>query len=414
MLRYTLALSALAALTPAHASSPQSINGGSGMGILNTSEIMATGDHALSLGAGITSRGTPLGSGQTLTPSLNMGFGDMGEVFLSVPHTTFDPDGGSSVSGVGDPRLGLKLGITQPEGNGFASAVSLFGTLGVADEDDGIASGEGNYGVELHLSNWHDGGAVHFNIGYEESDSMVSTGLIEPHAKVTAALGVEQALSSTTTLFAQSSAYIDRDANDDKNLLVALGLHYAPSRNLGLQFGYGRGVPDDRSEPESLLFAGVSWSPNSRRPSRYVDYNDPERVESIEGQQQQLDHRVTNLDTRVDNIGQRVEHIEQSTSVDAGDAFPAHARIEVVKVSSNPTVINRIMDQLKQANANIVNVRELSNTSEETTWIHYRTGFSEAAITLGHRLDGNQIVVNRPLPPGIDIQLLIGDTLGAP
>ena len=406
MLRHSIALSILTAIaTPTFAAAPQTLGGGTGLGIMHNADILAGGEYALSLGLGIASYDTPGASSISATPSFAMGFADMGEVYLSAPYLSVKPDVGDDITGMGDTRIGAKFAISQPEGNGLATAVSLF--AGFGNGDDELTSGDSSYGVELNLSNWYDGGGLHFNIGYEESDAL---GANEAHGKITAGLGIEHALSGSTTLYAQSNAFIDRDDDNDENLLVALGLHYSPSNDFGMQVGYGRGVPDGRSEPESLVFASITYSPGSS-PSRYAGYNDPQRIKAVEGQQSQLDSRVDNLNSRVHDMDERIARIESVATVE-GVTFPTNARIEVVKASGNPEVVNRIMGQLKEANARITQVRSLDGVKEDTTWIKYRAGLSDAAIAVGHSLDGNQIVVQRPLPPGVDIQIVIGNTLG--
>ncbi|MDH5184589.1 MAG: hypothetical protein OEX12_11955, partial [Gammaproteobacteria bacterium] len=48
---------------------------------------------------------------------------------------------------------------------------------------------------------------------------------------------------------------------------------------------------------------------------------------------------------------------------------------------------------------------------QKVSTIYYRTGLSHEGIELGHRLKGNQVVINKDLMDGVDLRLQVGDDM---
>ncbi len=414
MIKKIIGISTLLAITPAYAVTMQTPIGGSGLGLMRTAEIMDSGEFAFSLGGNMAeysaSGAAPETTSSTRAPALSLGMGGVSEVHFTGPYLSTTPDAGWGVEGWMDPQMILKLGSPRPKHEGFASAVTVYGSIGKGDENKAAVSGEPTLGAELNFSNWFDNGALHFNLGYEESDTTVRNKAPINTIKYTAAIGAEKALSNTTTIFVQSTADMDIDANDDKNLIFAAGFQYTPSKNFGLQLGYGQGFPKNRSEPDSIFFLGLTFSLNGQRKQRYSSIQNNDALIAVKSQNEELSNHVTHLNNKVDELETRIAGIESAPApeepmVTADEPATTLPRVEVVNASRKPEVLN----QLKHLGANVVNTRKTENTSEKRTWIRYREGFGKEAVSLGKKIDGTQIVVKRHLEDGVDIQIVIGN-----
>jgi hypothetical protein len=427
MRKITIGLSALLAVSPAFAVTMQSSSGGSGLGLMRTAEVMDAGEFALSLGGTMSSyraKGLLPDTVDTFTvPSLSYGIGGWSEVHLTVPYITASPSGFTNADGMADPQLIVKFGRAKQDDIGFSTAVTLFGSLSRGDKNAGVVSGDTQYGLELNLSNRFNNGAVHFNLGYEKTDAPVRITNPVRVEKYTAAFGAETALSSSTNLFVESTGYHTVDTNDN-NLILTAGLQFTPTPSLGIQLGYGQGFPRSRSEPESVVLANLTYSPNARPKQRYSAVGNMEEYRALEGQTAELSSRVTDLDLKVNSVETRLAAVEtkpvpMATTTPMASPAPMISaapvstgpRVEVVNASSNPAVVQRVMAQLQRAGAQVVNSRKQART-ERTTSILYRDGFSHEAINLGHKIDGSQIVAKRKLAEGVDIQVLIGNRIG--
>ncbi|HEX9802220.1 MAG TPA: LytR C-terminal domain-containing protein [Gammaproteobacteria bacterium] len=419
MRKTLIGLSAMLAFSPVHAVTMQAAGGGSGVGLMRTAELMDAGEFAFTLGetmAGYAATGAHPETLNTLTvPALSYGIGGWGEVHLTAPYLIASPEIGSKLDGMADPQLLFKFGLLHPDNpGGFSSALTLFSSITRGDEDAGVVSGDANFGGELNFSNRFDNGALHLNLGYEKTDLPVRSANPLRTEKYTAGVGIETALSSTTTLFAESTGYTEVDS-DNHNLILTAGLQFTPSRNLGIQVGYGQGFPRDRSEPESLLLFGLTYSPNGSSKRRFASAGDMEGYRTLETRNAELSGRVVDLNAKVDDLENRLAVVESSAVQEEAASVPLTTapRVEVINASRNPVLVQQVMDQLAQAGAQVVNIRKPANATEKRTWIRYREGFSDEAVELGHRIDGTQVVVRHPLPEGVDIQILIGDELGS-
>jgi len=395
--------------------------GGSGQGLLRTAEIMDPGEFSVSLGGTLsdysTAGGVPSTLGTVGVPALSFGFGGWGEMHLTTPYLYLSRSGAKNIKGMLDPQLILKLGPGRPDMEGFSSAFTLYGSAGSGDEGEGIVSGDPTIGAELNLSNWFENGAFHLNFGYEKSDGTARSGAPVRTKKYTGGIGIEKALSNSTIFFVQADGFRNPDSKDN-NVVLATGFQYIASKNLGIQVGYGQGFPKSRSEPDSLMLFGLTYSPNGQKKQRYSAAGALGDFSELERRDQALEKRVDALDSKVEGLETRFTSVPADAKAEpvepeekAGDTSGDLPRVEVVNASSNRALVQQVLEQLNGAGANVVNLRKAASKETET-WIKYREGFSEEAVALGHLIDGNQIVVQRSLGDGIDIEVVVGDTLG--
>jgi hypothetical protein len=416
--RSTLAsLTLLLAFNPAQAVTVQAPMGGSGIGLMRTAELMDAGEFALTLsGTGLeygANSSHTAASFAVAQPTFSYGLGGWGEIHLTTPYQFSSINNGNSVDGLLDPQFVLKLGNGREEGGDFATAITLFGSLATGDEKKGVVSGDYSVGGELNLSTWFGSSAIHLNLGYEQSDYKLSASGPISTEKHTVALGFDTALSDYTSLFIQSSAYKDIDSSDNSALL-AVGIQHLYSDNLALQVGYGQGFSRDRSDPESLLFATLTYAPHGKNRQRYFSSVSSEDPLTVAKTNQQI---IAELNEKVDELGKKVNelediliHVDKSAVLKLPLASPP--RTEVLNTSSDPQLVDYVVKQLNGAGVSLVGVRTPTDLKEQRTWIYYRKGFAREAVTLGREIKGTQIVVKRPLPDGIDIQIVIGETLG--
>lgn len=413
MKRALFSLSLLILVAPSYATTTQTVYGGSGIGLLRTAELMEQGEWAISFsatGAEYSSSGSLSGVVDTVaSPSISYGMSDWAEINLVMPYQYGNARYGRSGKGMLDPRLILKLGTGREAGDEYSAAITLFGSIATGDEAEGVVSGDYSSGVELQLSKWLDNSAIHLNLGFEQSDNVLGAGGPVRTDKYTVALGFDAALSERTTLFLQSRASSEVDTSDD-NMLLTMGVHFTYNDSIALQAGYGQGFPRDRSEPESLLFANLSYAINGRNKPRYLASRDNGLFIALEQQNNRLGREVTELGSKVDELEDALVHHDKSLVLKL--PLVSAPRTEVLNLSSNPQIVEHVMAKLRHAGVTLVGVRTPENLSDRRTWIYYREGFAREAVTLGQQIDGIQVVVKRQLPEGIDIQVLIGETLG--
>lgn len=84
-------------------------------------------------------------------------------------------------------------------------------------------------------------------------------------------------------------------------------------------------------------------------------------------------------------------------------------KIQIVNESGIEGLAERYATLLQEKGYTIVETNEVLSKSHNITYIYYRPGYADAAITIGHTLPKNQIVLkSTTLPDGVDVLIMIG------
>ncbi|MDH5517280.1 MAG: hypothetical protein OEY36_05600 [Gammaproteobacteria bacterium] len=432
-----------------HAIESQSIDGGTGIGLIRTADIIEPGFSSWYMNLGVDSYESVTTPGTKAAQiKLNLGYavtlGQSTELGFSIPHAYYTPGGvAESVSGTRDLRATLKYRFLKPSGvNSSAKSVTFFSSIIPGSGDLDVSSGDALYGVEYNVSYYFDRAAIHTNFGYKKDDvyvGLLNTPYVEANF-VTAAVGLEFALSDMTTLSLQGLALADDETND-KNLLISSSFLYALSHDVSLTLGMALGVPDDRSNPRNSVFMGLSYSPSDEKKPRkesflYSISSNPEQrsearhdelIGKINKAEQRLESLERTLSEHADITLSLSEHLQQKAADKAAEPVTGQLidnkltnaqlskadkryHIQIIVPVVRPNYKNDLISFVKNTNYRITQ-KSTNKLIKKKTYIYYRSGLGKQAITLGHDLKGNQVILNKRLPKGVDFQIVAGSDL---
>lgn len=433
-----------------HAIESQSIDGGTGLGLIRTADIIEPGFSSWYMNIGVDSYASVVAPGEKAAQiKLNLGYavtlGQSTELGFSIPHAYYTPGGGvaESHSGTRDLRTTLKVNFSKATGvNSTAKSVTIFSSLFAGSGDLDVSSGDALYGLEYNVSHYFDRAAIHTNFGYKKDDVYVGL-LNEPYVEanfVTASVGLEFVLSDMTTLSLQGLALAD-DVTNDKNLLISSVFLYALSNDVNLTLGVALGVPDDRSNPRNSVFMGLSYSPSDEKKPRKESF-----LYSISSNaEQRSEARHDEVIGKINKAEQRLESIERTLSEHADITLALsetlnekiaikesglvqgkvsgsnvtnsrHVKgkkryhIQIIVPVVRPNYKNDLISFVKNSQYRITQ-KSTNKLIKKKTYIYYRSGLGKQAIALGHDLKGNQVILNKRLPKGVDFQIIAGSDL---
>lgn len=247
--------------TSAHAAT-NSLSGGSGLMVMRTAEIANKSTIELSMSDSLDIFREPGGDGHAsdivTVPNVNYGVSDNLEIGLGTP-VLYNLD--DSAVGLRFFRAIAKFRFINRPGEGVGIAATSYGTV-VASNDDSIASGDRNYGLELNISLTELFNPVinlHITLAYEKADirKAAPNDVYRREENMRLDMGIDTAVSATMALSLEI-LYSQAGSNDD-NLLLLPGLRYSPFNKLSILFGAGFGLPKDRSQPQYRLVTGLSY-----------------------------------------------------------------------------------------------------------------------------------------------------------
>jgi len=302
-----------------YAATPQSMLGGSGIGFMRTAQVMQEGESTWSLNMGsdlfdsVTTPGTTASLSQT-----QLGYattlGGSTELGISFPYAFYSPDtsGTTLYSGIQDIRSYLKHSLTYPgKQDGFGAAISFYSSISTGNSGTNVSSGQPQYGAELNLSHWTQQTAIHLNIGSEKRDvwDETTTPSFSPDRLLNVGLGIEIGLSTAMGMTIEA-LMSQSPAKQKENLFLGMVFQYMPSKNWALTFGGGAGTPTGSNFPTTRMMLGISYSPNGKYRSRYLeaaDYVDyykltrelQQKLDALTAQVDILERRLKDTDTRV-------------------------------------------------------------------------------------------------------------------
>jgi hypothetical protein len=160
-----------------------------------------------------------------------------------------DPDGAADASGFGDPSLGAKLRLTDPEGDGVAAAVIFGTTLAAGDEEIGADDAEPF--VNLALSrDVSPSMALAGNAGYTRASDPEGS-----YGRVSASLSLGVALTATTGAFVEAYGFSEEAKDGDTSTYADGGVTWLVRPELQLDARIGTGLSGNDVD----LFAGVGF-----------------------------------------------------------------------------------------------------------------------------------------------------------
>lgn len=420
-----------------YAITPQSIYGGSGLGLIRTAEVLPHGESSTSFAGQVEEYNNVLTPGTTdlhieAMFSYATSFGGHTEVGFVAPYSIYSPGtAGISYSGSRGMKGFFKHSFTEPVLNeGVGLAFTLYGDLYPTANEPTMMGGEPVYGTEIHISHWTQTTGFHLNLGYAKDyvwqEAAVPMYVTDDKATLSAA--VEVGISDAMTFSLQGLAS-QALASGDENILLSSLFSYAMSNKLNMQLGIATGL-SDRSNPAQTFFFAMNYSPDSKSRSRY----------SVTGTSEQLYQQNTNILSKLDAIDQRLAQMElrldasipnQSNTQTMKSSQTAQMQdntaagigvmhsteddgswaIEIINTTRDKQAASRISKKLTDAGYRIVSRKTVIDNKLDRSVIHYFSGLSEDAKKIGHLFPGNQIVVKRELSDGVDFRFYIGRDL---
>lgn len=427
-----------ASIKLSHALESQSLNGGTGQGMMSTAETIEAGFSTWFMNTRVDSFNSATTSGDNAAQiKINLGYvvalGESVEWGFSAPIIHYTPDSLSatpSLSGEGSIRTTFKYNFLKPTGiNSSSKAVTLFSSLSPESSNAEVSSKNDLYGIEYNVSHYFDGIALHTNFGYKR-DEVYSGTVITPFVDanfITASIGLERVLSDITTMSIQGLAEVN-DETRDKNLLLSTSFLYSLSNNVALTIGALIGVPDNRSNPNNSIFFGISYSPGKESKPQKESYlysisSNPEqlnvkRQEELIEKISTVEQRLANIEewltkqeavsVRSDSLMSVTAHKDSSKTKESSlEAKNKRLNIEIIVPVERPSYNDHIISFIKNDKYRFIQ-KKVKNLVNKKSYIFYRSGLRKEAISLGHSLDGNQTVLKKTLPKGVDLQIFLG------
>ncbi|MDH5184816.1 MAG: LytR C-terminal domain-containing protein, partial [Gammaproteobacteria bacterium] len=427
-LTFPIVILALMLNDAVYAITPQSLYGGSGVGLMRTAEVLGEGESSWSIFAQTEENINTLTPGtKTAQLQVNVGYatavGKYTELGLVVPFSVFSPLPGTTYSGGRGVDGFVKYSFTQPvENEGFGSAITVSSRLMPGSATNNISSGESLYGTELNFSYWTKSTGFHLNLGYAYDEIWAEgvTPVYTADNTMSVSAGFDLGFSDVMIFSVQGLGRRVISTSDD-NLLITAGLSYAISTTSSIQLSTGFGIPSSRSNPNKNITVGWNYSPQSSRRSRY----------ELTGVSEQLNTQNAKLLTKLDTMEQRMHRLEEklpsqdgamSPAGMAGDAnevavvssdmmaagTPGTAiRIALINTTKNKLLLEKLVQELEAVGYLVISTQASKGKKQRVSTIYYRTGLSHEGIELGHRLKGNQVVINKDLMDGVDLRLQV-------
>lgn len=425
----------------AQAITPQSIYGGSGLGLISTAEVLPDGESSYSFSGQVEEYNNALTPG---TSDLHMeaifsyatSFGGHTEIGFVAPYSIYaSASSGLSYAGSRGLKGFIKHSFTEPFRNeGTGVSISAFGNIFPAMASPDFSDGQSIVGTELHYSHWTQTTGFHLNLGYATGPVWQEAALpvFVTDAKFTLTAGMEVGISNALTFSLQALAS-QAVTTSDENIIISPLFSYAMSKKVNMQLGLASGL-SDRSSPATNFFFAWNYSPGSKDRSRY----------SITGTSDQLYQQNNDILSKLDSIDIRLSQMEsrlnvpvstQTRTPDATAALQAVEKpvqmaapaivinsassegaagllsIEVINTTRNKRAADRISKSLTDAGYRVVSVKTVLDNKLDRSVVHYYSGLSDDAKKIGHLFPGNQIIVKRELPDGVDFRFYIGHDL---
>ncbi|MBD3610791.1 MAG: LytR C-terminal domain-containing protein, partial [Gammaproteobacteria bacterium] len=325
------------------------------------------------------------------------------------------------VSGTREADVYMKHRFTGKVGaRGLSVAASLSSTLVAGDPSTNVSDGQSHRGAELHISHWTDTSGFHMNIGmatnsiYSESTMPMFTTV----DMLTASMGVEMGISDGMAFNLQALAS-QNTATDDENLHLAANYHYTPSKSMAFTFGAAWGIPSNRSNPATSVYFGMAYSPASQSQSRFARLN-PDRDYHLQNQilmdkAEQIDQRVARIEASLQKLAnslatsKQVMPVPRESVIDRSSMMAPKLYVEIINETGITGLGDKIATSLRSKGYAVTAVRTAPVRKKKRSIIQYREGMAEEAITLGHSLKGDQIVIKGRTMGDADVQLFLGN-----
>jgi len=421
----------------AYAITPQSIYGGSGMGLMRTADILPEGESAYSFSTQIEEYVHQLTPGitdlhiETLI-STNLSLGGHSEIGFVAPYSLYKTGSASLYSGTRGVSAFLKHSFTEPtRKQGLGVAISMWGDLVPTDPTNNLGSGEPLYGTEFNISHWSQTTGFHLNMGYSKGQywkeatlPVYTTGNL-----VTLSAGMETGLSDSL-VFALQALFQREISGQDDNILLSTVFSYATSNRVNFQLGLSHGFPDDRSSPNTNIMFALNYSPSSKQRSRYkvqgtgaqlYDQNTTilKKLDIIESRLSEMESKLTTNGMPVTESAESSSSTVSEDTVAMADSgvmneVPATSgklKIEIINTTKNVDVSERVETKLREAGYDVISITSVPEERLDQSVIHYFSGLAEDAKKIGHMFPGDQVVVKRTLPEGVDFRFYIGSDL---
>jgi len=187
----------------------------------------------------------------SLTFTLTYGVSEKCDIVLEIPYLWLDPEEEASVDGVGDIEIGPEYCLFEGSDSLPAASLGLTIKTATGDEDEGLGSGEIDYGLKAIFSKELIGAAFDLELAYtlvggEGEDDVFSYELVS-----------EYPLNDSFSLAGEISGETAFEGGFDDNPCDGkLGLNYALSEAAVL--GAGFGFPFSDAGPDYTVTAGVT------------------------------------------------------------------------------------------------------------------------------------------------------------
>ncbi|MBB5021462.1 LytR C-terminal domain-containing protein [Desulfurispira natronophila] len=401
-LNYVLAFAlALVLIQSVHAAS--SYDGGESLMTIGDSRVLDPGQATWFFPFYLESFGEERGETLDVPWGMRIGLYEGFELNVSLPYRQ---DQELEKDGLRFVRLGGKMQLFGGEVGERSGAMSFFGTV-ADDSSEALGTARTNYGLEFLVSEpLGPLTSLHSAIGLQRSDGRVP--LLDPadddfdpdrHYQNTTTfyykLGLEQYFMRKGAFMLEAATRMGLngdDVQDQFSISVMPGLRFGdPHQGWTLSLGAGYDIPDNGLEPETRYMLGLSYRP----PVREARESEPEVVEEPVG------------------IEEESTEVEEAASLDMTlvEAADDRLRIELLNASGVPELLDVMAERLTNMGYRVVRLGVAEDHSVlETSHIHYRVGFAEEAITLGHSLTGNYQIVTRgrEMPEDLQLRMLIG------
>lgn len=421
-----------------YAITPQSIYGGSGLGLIRTAEVLPEGESSTSFSGLVEEYNNLLTPG---TSDLHIeamfayatSFGGHTEVGFVAPYSLYSVStSGLSYSGSRGLKGFLKHSFTEPVLNeGTGVSFTIFGDIYSLVPSTDLIGGDPVYGTEINISHWTQTSGFHLNIGYANNyvwqEALVPVFVTDNTVSLSAAVEVGVSDALTFSLQGLTSQAM---TTGDENIVLSSLFSYAMSNTLNMQLGIAAGL-SDRSHPNQNFFFAMNYSPTSKTRSRYAVTGTSEQLyqqnSDILSKLDSIDKRLAQMESRFDepmshkansntmHMATAAEKSDKTAVVSvvppASEADDSILRIEIINTTRDKKALSRIRKKLTDSGYRIVSTKTVLDNKLDRSVVHYFSGLSDDAKKIGHIFPGNQIIVKRELPEGVDFRFYIGRDL---
>ena len=309
-------------------------------------------------------------------------------------------------------HIGWEAAFPLRAEHGSRMALGLHGTVAMDDAEGGIGSGRHGLGVELRMADeLFDGhGRVGGTLGLSRSDQV--RGVEAPGYGQSSRLhydaSYEQTVWQRLSVGVEAAVAIGLSGDEVQNrfgMALRPGLRYDTAGGTTLRASVGRDLPGRGIEPENTVRLSISHRP-APPPSRVAM---AARIAELEQARTALEHNQAQQRQRLEQ--QHAVQDEQGRRLEAVRQRAGTLTVEVVNTSGIAGLGEAMAERLLRKGHHTVRVVPAAPGDEvrDITYIRYRPGLADEAVSLGHSIRHIQIVTQeRELPDGTEIRILVG------